>query len=62
MIKNKIIVNTFNSKYEILIGINLINKLNKILNSKKINSKKILIVFDSKIPSKIINNLKMRLR
>ena len=40
MIKNKIIVNTFNSKYEILIGINLINKLNKILNSKSINSKK----------------------
>ena len=62
MIKNKIIVNTFNSKYEILIGINLINKLNKILNSKSINSKKILIVFDSKIPSKIINNLKNEIK
>ena len=44
MKNNKIIISTANSKYEILIGSNLINKLDKILKSKLPKSEKYLIV------------------
>ena len=46
MKNNKIIISTANSKYEILIGSNLINKLDRILKSKLPKSEKYLIVFE----------------
>ena len=46
MKKNKILVNTNNGSYPILIGMGLINNLKKILNSYSIKSSKYLIIFD----------------
>ena len=62
MKNNKIIISTVNSKYEILIGSNLINKLDKILKSKLPKSEKYLIVFDSKVPFKMIKKLKQKIK
>ena len=62
MKNNKIIISTANSKYEILIGSNLINKLDKILKSKLPKSEKYLIVFDSKVPFKMIKKLKQKIK
>ena len=62
MKNNKIIISTANSKYEILIGSNLINKLDKILKSKLPESEKYLIVFDSKVPFKMIKKLKQKIK
>ena len=45
MKNNKIIISTANSKYEILIGANLINKLDKILKSKLPKSEKNLLTY-----------------
>ena len=62
MKNNKITISTANSKYEILIGSNLINKLDKILKSKLPKSEKYLIVFDSKVPFKMIKKLKQKIK
>ena len=62
MKNNKIIISTTNSKYEILIGSNLINKLDKILKYKLPKSGKYLIVFDSKVPFKMIKKLKQKIK
>ena len=62
MKNNKIIISTANSKYEILIGSNLITKLDKILKSKLPKSEKYLIVFDSKVPFKMIKKLKQKIK
>ena len=62
MKNNKIIISTANSKYEILIGSNLIKKLDKILKSKLPKSEKYLIVFDSKVPFKMIKKLKQKIK
>ena len=59
--KNSLIsINTKNSNYNIIIGANLINDINKIFKKNKINSEKYLIVYDSKVPFKIINTLKKK--
>jgi len=58
MKKNKILVNTNNGSYPILIGIGLINNLKKILNSYSIKSYKYLIIFDKNIPKKYIQTIK----
>ena len=58
MKKNKILVNTNNGSYPILIGIGLINNLKKILNSYSIKSSKYLIIFDKNIPKKYIKAIK----
>ena len=50
----KIIVKTKQSNYSILIGSNLIQKLEKILLSNSIKSSNYLMVVDSKIPNKLI--------
>ena len=60
--KNSLIsINTKNSNYNIIIGANLINDINKIFKKNKINSEKYLIVYDSKVPFKIINTLKKKI-
>ena len=47
--KNSLIsINTKNSNYNIIIGANLINDINKIFKKNKINSEKYLIVYDLK--------------
>ena len=61
MKKDKILVNTNNGSYPILIGIGLINNLKKILNSYSINSSKYLIIFDKNIPKKYIKTIKKKL-
>ena len=58
MKKNKILVNTNNGSYPILIGMGLINNLKKILNSYSIKSSKYLIIFDKNIPKKYIKTIK----
>ena len=62
MKKNKILVNTNNGSYPILIGTGLINNLNKILNSYSIKSSKYLIIFDKNIPKKYIKTIKKNLK
>ena len=60
MKNKKILINTEDSNYNIFVGSNLIAKFNKIVKKSKINSKKFLIIYDSKIPLKIINDLKKK--
>jgi len=62
MKKNKILVNTNNGSYPILIGAGIINNLKKILNSYSIKSSKYLIVFDKNIPKKYIKIIKKNIK
>ena len=62
MKKNKILVNTSNGSYPILIGTGLINSFKKILNSYSIESSKYLIIFDKNIPKKYIGALKKNIK
>ena len=50
----KLKVNTKNSKYSIIIGSGIINKLSKILNQNSIKFNKCLLVIDSKIPKSLM--------
>ena len=54
MKKNKILINTNNGCYPILIDKGLINNLGKILNYYSIKSSKYLIIFDKNIPKNIL--------
>jgi len=56
--KNKILINTKNSNYNILVGSSLISKIGLILKKYSIKSEKFLIVYDSKVPLKKIHLLK----
>ena len=62
MKKNKILINTNNGSYPILIGTGIINNLKKILNSYSIKSSKYLIVFDKNIPKKYIKTIKKNIQ
>ena len=62
MKKNKILVNTNNGSYPILIGMGLINNLKKILNSYSIKSSKYLVIFDKNIPKKYIKIIKKNMQ
>jgi 3-dehydroquinate synthase/shikimate kinase/3-dehydroquinate synthase len=62
MKKNKILINTNNGSYSILIGTGLINNLKKILTSYSIKSSKYLIVFDKNIPKKYIRTIKKNIK
>ena len=62
MKNNKIIISTANYKYEILIGSNLINKLDNILKYKLPKSEKYLIVFVSKVPFQMFKKLKQKIK
>ena len=57
MKKIKILVNTNNNKYPIIIGAKLINNLSSLLNKNSINFGKCLLVIDNKIPKKFINQI-----
>ena len=59
---NKIKVNTNTKNYSILIGRNLINKIDKILISNKISLEKCLIVTDKNIPNKFKKVLYKKLK
>ena len=62
MLKNKILVNTNNGSYPVLIGSGLINGLEKILKSYSIKSTKYLIIFDKNIPKKQIKKIKKNIK
>tara|TARA_Y100000590_G_scaffold316102_2_gene357479 strand:- start:57 stop:1160 length:1104 start_codon:yes stop_codon:yes gene_type:complete len=59
---NKIKVNTSTKKYSILIGRNLISKIDKILIDYKISFEKCLIIFDKNIPHKFKKVLNDKLK
>ena len=56
----KIIVRTKDKTYPIIIGSNLIKNLDKIFNKNLIKSNKYMFILDSKIPNKIIKNIKKK--
>ena len=58
----KLIVKTKSKKYPIFIGENIINKEKKLLSKELTNSKKILIIFDSKVPKIFVKKIKNNLR
>ena len=58
----KININTKNRKYPILIGSNLIKSLKNILKNNSINSSKYLLVIDTKVPKKLVELTKKKLR
>ena len=53
----KLEVKTGNQKYPILIGNNILSKLQKILKANLINFNQCLIIADKKVPKKMINNI-----
>ena len=54
----KILVNTIDGKYPILIGKDITPRLKNILDKNNIFSTKILLVIDNKVPSAIIKKIK----
>ena len=54
----KITVKTKDKTYPIIIGSNLINSLNKIFKKNSIKSNKYMFILDSKLPNKIVKNIK----
>ena len=52
----KLKVNANNTKYSIIIGSGIANNLIKLIKNNSINFNKCLVVIDSKIPKKLINN------
>ena len=59
---NKILINTSDGKYPILIGNNLSLKLGNLLKKNNILSTKILLVIDTKVPRKIVEKIKNKLK
>ena len=62
MKNKKILINSKDSNYNIYVGSNLIAQINKILKKDKINAKNFLIIYDSKVPFKIINTLRKKIK
>ena len=58
MKKIKLLIKTKSKKYPIIIGSNIIYKINSILKVNKISFEKILIICDSKVPKKKIKYFK----
>ena len=54
----KILINTSDGRYPILIGKNLSHNLGSHLKNNKIFSSKFLLVIDNKVPDKLINKVK----
>ena len=54
----KLNINTKTQKYPIIIGSNLISKIQKLFNSNSIKFEKCLLVVDKKVPSKFIRVIK----
>ena len=58
MKKIKLLINTNSQRYPILIGSNLISKINKIINENSITFQKCLLVVDRNVPKKFISKIK----
>ena len=58
----KIIINTSDGKYPILIGKNLSHNLGNHLKNNKIYSSKFLLVIDNKVPGELIDKIKKSLK
>ena len=59
---NKIIIDTKNKKYPVYVGANILNKVPGLIEKKLPKTKKIGIVVDENLPSKILNKLKTSLK
>ena len=59
---SKIKINTKTKNYSIIIGRNLINQINKILNNNNLSFEKCLIVNDKNVPTKYKSLLKKKLK
>ena len=57
MKKIKILVNTNNNKYPIIIGTKLMNNVSNLLNKNSIDFNKCLLIIDKKIPKKFTNQI-----
>ncbi len=57
---SKIKINTKTKNYPIIVGRNLINQINKILNNNNLSFEKCLIVNDKNVPTKYKNLLKKK--
>ena len=55
-------VKNINSRYSILIGFGAINQLKKNIRSVCPNTKKIALIFDKKIPNRMLNKVKRQIR
>ena len=62
MKKIKLLIKTKSKKYPIIIGSNIIYKINSILKVNKISFEKILIICDTKVPKKKLNILKNKIK
>ena len=58
----KILINTTDGRYPIIIGKNLCHNLGSYLKNNKIFSSKFLLVIDNKVPRKLINKIKKSLK
>ena len=58
----KIIVNTSDGSYPILIGKNLSLNLGNILKENNIFSSKILLVVDNNVPAKMVQKIKKKIK
>ena len=58
----KLNINTKTQKYPIIIGSNLISKIQKLFNSNSIKFEKCLLVVDKKVPSKFIRVIKKSIK
>ena len=55
-------IRTKDQKYSILIGSNIIEKLDKIINNERIVFNNCLIIFDNNLPKKFLNKIKKKLK
>ena len=53
----KLKVKTKINTYSVVVGKNLCSKVNKIISNERIHSKKFLLVYDSKVPAKMVNTI-----
>ena len=53
----KLYVKTGNHKYPIIIGNNILNKIDKILKENLINFNQCLVIADKKVPKKLIDKV-----
>ena len=54
---SKLLVKTDTQKYPIIIGSNILNKLNVFLRDNSINFNQCLVVVDNNVPKKLVNNI-----
>ena len=57
---NKLIINTIEKNYSIIIGTNLLEKISAILKKEKIQFNKCLIIADTNVPKQFVTNLKKK--